>query len=127
MASITIKYAAPEAPVEANVDQICAFFLPTNSYVDTEVYEGSIWDTNVEGWGTWEGFVAHLEKISAAPNVLILFKAAARDGEITFEESDPKQVEYIKEIARQLAVYGFEIPEDGAADGEIVEDGGLAA
>ena len=118
MASITIKYTAPEAPVEADVKQICAFFLPTNSYVDTEPYEGTIWDTNVEGWGTWEGFVAHLEKISAAPNVLILFKAAARDGEITFDEEDPKQIEYIKEIGLELAAYGFEVSDGSNSEGE---------
>lgn len=109
MASITIKYTAPAGPVEADVKQICAFFLPTNSYVDTKPYEGTIWDTNVEGWGTWEGFVAYLEKISAAPTVLIMFKAAARDGQITFTEDDAKQVEYYKEIGRQLAPYGFEV------------------
>lgn len=118
MASITIKYTAPEAPVEANVDQICAFFLPTNSYVDTEVYQDTIWDTNVDGFGTWEGFVAYLEKISAAPNVLILFKAAARDGEITFEENDPKQVEYIKEIGLELAPYGFEVSDGSESEGK---------
>lgn len=118
MASITIKYTALEAPVEGKVEQIPAFFLPTNSYVDTEIYEGTIWDTNVEGWGTWEGYVAHLEKISAAPNVLILFKAAARDGEITFEEDDPKQVEYIKEIGLALAAYGFEVSDGSESEGE---------
>lgn len=109
MASITIKYTAPEAPVQADVKQICAFFLPTNSYVDSKEYEGTIWDTNVEGWGTWEGIAAYLEKISATPNVLIMFKAAVRDGEITFEEADAKQVEYYKEVGRRLAVYGFEV------------------
>ena len=109
MASITIKYTAPAVPVEADVKQICAFFLPTNSYVDTKPYEGSLYDTNVEGYGTWEGMAAYLEKISASPNVLIMFKAAVNAGQVTFEEADAKQVEYYKEVGRQLAPYGFEV------------------
>ena len=109
MASITIKYTEPKALVQADVKQICAFFLPTASYVDSPEYEGSIWDTNVEGTGTWEGIAAYLDSISAAPNVLIMFKAAATDGTVTFEESDAKQVEYYKEVGRRLAVYGFEV------------------
>lgn len=122
MASITIKYTAPVAPVQADIDQICAIFKPTNSYVDSEVYEGTIWDTNVEGFGTWEGLEAYVSSLSHTPNALIMFKAAVRDGEVTFEENDAKQVEFYKEIGAALAAYGFEVSagegSDSEADGE---------
>lgn len=107
--SITIKYTAPTEPVKADVTPICRLFTPNNAYIDTEAYEGTVWDTNVDGWGTWQGLAAYLEKITNTPNVLILLKAAVLDGEVTFEEEDPKMVEYIKELGTALAPYGFEI------------------
>lgn len=107
MATITITYTEPEVPVEANVAQICALFLPTNSYVDLPPYEGTIYDTNVDGWGTWEGLAEYLGKITHSPNVLIMFKAAYRDGSVEFTEDDPKMVEYYKEIGMALEAYGF--------------------
>ena len=118
MASITIKYTEPVAPVEGDVQQICALFLPTNSYVDGEPYEGTIWDTNVEGFGTFETLAEYLSKITSAPNVLILFKAAIAAGEdgVTFEESDPKQVVYYQELGKALADYGFEVTVSGGSD-----------
>ena len=120
MATITIKYEKPAVVVPAEVAQICPLFLPTNSYVDTEPYDGTIYDTNVWGLNTWEGLAAYLEKITDHPGILIMFKAAVRDGEATFEEADAKVVEYIKEVGVALAGYGFtvEAAEGAAADGE---------
>ena len=119
MASITIKYTEPVAPVEGDVQQICALFVPTSSYVDGEPYEGTQWDTNV--WDDFAGaddLIAYLDKISYAPNVLILFKAAVAAGEdgVTFEETDPKQVEYYKDLGKKLADFGFEVTVSGGGD-----------
>lgn len=116
MATITIKYTAPVEPVDADVAPICRLFNPNNSYIDTPEYEGTIWDTNVDGWGTWQGLAAYLEKITHSPNVLILFKAAVLDGEVSFEEGDPKMVQYFKELGTALAPFGFEVSE-GETDG----------
>ena len=118
MASITIKYTAPAVAAQADVTQICAMFWPNNSYVDGEVYDGTIWDTNVDGFGTWEGLEAYISSLSHTPNALIMFKAAVRDGEVTFEEADAKQVEFYKELGTALAAYGFEVSDEGAVEDE---------
>ena len=126
MASITIKYTAPEAPVAGQVAPICSLMLPNGSYVDLDVYDGTVWDTNVYGIGDWEGLVEYLGKISHTPNILIMFKAAARDGEVTFEEEDYKMVEYLKELGAALAEFGFTVDAgDGASEeGGEGKDGG---
>ena len=117
MATITIAYVQPVMPAEGDVKQICSLLIPTNSYVDIDEYAGTIWDTNVEGWGTWEGLAAYLDKISAAPTTLILFKAAARDGSIEFEESDAAKIEFFVELGRELSPYGFTVTvDDGTSE-----------
>lgn len=116
MASITIKYVEPVAPVEGDVQQICAFFLPTSSYVDGVAYDGTQWDTNVwDDFAGTEDLIEYLSKITNTPNVLILFKAAIAAGDegITFEETDPKKVVYYQELGKALEPYGFEVTVDG--------------
>ena len=118
MSTIKITFTAVEAPNEAQIAQVCSCFYPSNSYVDTDPYDGTVYDTNVPGFGTWEGLVDYLSKITNAPNILIMFKAAVRDGEVEFEESDPKQVEYYKELGVALADNGFTVE---VADSESAE------
>lgn len=115
MATVKITFTAPEAPANRSVASICAIFEPKNAYIDMEAYEGTVYDTNVDGFGEWEGFVGYLSKITNTPNILILFKAASRDGEVEFEEADPKQLEYLKEIGLALADYGFTVEIDSSS------------
>lgn len=115
MATITIDYTKPVVPVNADVAPICRLFMPNNSYVDTDPYAGTCYDTNIDGFGTWEGLADYLGRITHSPNVLIMFKAAVKAyenseegvGSVTFEEADPKMVEYYKELGIALAPYGF--------------------
>lgn len=48
---ITITYKGPEAESVTFVNPICRLFAPNNSYIDTPAYEGTVYDTNVDGWG----------------------------------------------------------------------------
>ena len=107
MSTIKITFEAPVAPTKEDIAQVCSVFVPNNAYIDTDPYAGTVYDTNVEGFGTWEGLVEWIASITNTPNVLIMFKAAVRDGEAEFEEEDPKVVEYIKEIGEALADNGF--------------------
>jgi hypothetical protein len=118
MATITITYTAPVAPVDGVVAPISATYFPTNSYVDSEPYAGTIWDTNVEGFGTWEGLVNYLSKVTAHPGYAIMFKAAMRDGSATVTETDEKVIEYYKELGVSLADQGFTVE---VGDGESEE------
>ena len=102
MATIKITYTAPAAAPSREVASICGLFAPQNAYIDLEPYAGTVYDTNVEGWGIWEGLAAYLGKITNTPNVLILFKAAERDGAVEFEEADAKVAEYFKELGDEI-------------------------
>lgn len=109
MATITIKYTAPVAPAEQQVADIAPMFKLGDSYIDTDAYDGTVYDTNVKGFGTWEGLVSWIESITMHPGILILFKAAVRDGSATTEETDTKIVEYFKEIGSALKDAGFTV------------------
>lgn len=126
MASITIKYTAPEVLDPMAVDQIPAMFWPNNSYVDTEVYEGTIWDTNVEGWGAWDGLADYLDSISMHKGLLLMFKKAVREGEATFEAENEIDAEYCMEVGRALAKFGFEVSDGSneSSDGDSESDDG---
>ena len=51
--NVTITYTGPTAPVHLYaVSPICRLYTPTASYTDTAVYEGTVYDTNISGWGT---------------------------------------------------------------------------
>ena len=51
--TVKIVYKGPEAPTNIPfVSPICALFVPTNSYIDTPAYEGTVYDTNVGGFGS---------------------------------------------------------------------------
>ena len=113
MATITITYAEPVVACPVNTASICALFAPNGSYTDTDAYAGTVYDTNI--WDAecactdWEQMVKYLSKITSAPNVLILFKAAARDGQVSFEETDPKMIEYYTELGVALEPFGFTV------------------
>lgn len=49
--TVTITYKGPEVESLQVVNPICRLFEPTKSYVDTEAYAGTVYDTNTKGWG----------------------------------------------------------------------------
>ena len=113
MATITITYVEPVVSCPVDAAAICATFKGNTSYADSDAYAGTVYDTNV--WdgecacSSWENIVSYLSKIVGAPNVLILFKAAARDGQAAFEETDPKLIEYYTELGVALEPLGFTV------------------
>lgn len=128
MATITIKYTEPTVPASPVVLPVCRLFEPNNSYIDSDPYAGTVYDTNVDGFGTWEGLAKYLSKVTNNPNVFIMFKAAVKaaqeaeegTGSVEFEEQDPKMVEYYKELGLTLTEQGFVVE---VADGAAADDG----
>jgi hypothetical protein len=55
--TVNIVYNGPEVDVASTQTglQIARTFIQAESYVDTKPYEGTVWDTNVDGWGSLEG------------------------------------------------------------------------
>lgn len=109
MAKIKIEYTEVVAPEDQKVLPICALFEPNGSYIDSPPYDGTVYDTNVEGYGQWEGLTKYLETVSSHPGIMIMFKQAVKDGEVEFEETDPQIVAYYNELGTVLAQQGFKI------------------
>ncbi len=49
--NITIIYKGPATESISFASSICRMYEPNNSYIDTKAYEGTVYDTNVEGFG----------------------------------------------------------------------------
>ena len=109
MATIKIAYSAIAAPVAQPVDQICAMFLPTNAAADNAAFEGTYYDTNVEGFGEGTSIEKFFKDSVAHPGLIAALKLAMEKGEYTFETTDEKTIMYLEEVADAVADQGFEI------------------
>lgn len=109
MATITIAYTAPEAPVAQPVDQIFAMFVPTNAAADNAAFEGTYYDTNVKGWGEGMSIQEFFQKSIAHPGLIAALKLAMENGEYEFDTDDEKTIMYLEEVADAVADQGFEI------------------
>jgi hypothetical protein len=54
---VKIIYNGPITEIKRVGSNIARIFLPNNSYVDSIAYAGTIYDTNVEGWGKLTGLL----------------------------------------------------------------------
>ena len=109
MATINIKYTAIEAPSANLVAQICGLYLPTNAAADLPPFEGTYYDTNVEGWGEVIPVEKFFADSVAHPGLVAALKLAVRDGEYDFDTDDEKTIMYLEEVAPAVADQGFEI------------------
>lgn len=109
MATIKIAYTAIAAPVVQPVDQICAVFLPTNAAADNAAFEGTYYDTNVEGYGEGTSIEKFFSDSVAHPGLIAALKLAMEKGEYEFDTDDAKTIMYAEEVADAVADQGFEI------------------
>lgn len=110
--TVTIKYnGVPTAQVDKFISQICGIFDPKNSYIDTAAYEGTVYDTNVEGFGTIEAVEPFATTSVPYPVALAQFKTAVvgTDNTVEFTVDDYKEAFYYMTIGEQLADQGFEV------------------
>ena len=49
--NVKIVYTGPAVESIPYVNPICRLFVPNNSYIDTPSYDGTVYDTNVDGFG----------------------------------------------------------------------------
>lgn len=109
MATITIKYTAPIAPTTEGGAQICRLFYPENAAADMSAFEGTYYDTNVQGWGEATSLDQFMKDAVAHPGLVAAIRAAIRDGEYAFETEDEKLILYMGEVAPALVDQGIEI------------------
>lgn len=111
MHTITIKYTRVAAPVVNPVAPICPVMQPTNAAADMPAFEGTYYDTNVEGWGEGTTLGAFMNQMVAHPGLVAALRKAVRDGEYTIEDADEKTMLYLEEVKSAVAENGFIIEE----------------
>lgn len=74
---VTIKYAGPTSPESIRfASPVCSCFTPCNSYVDTAAYAGTVYDTNVKGFGSIDLMEPYASTAFPFPVPLAQFKLA---------------------------------------------------
>lgn len=88
---------------------ICAIYQPTNAACDMDAFEGTYYDTNVDGYG----FGTELEDFIATqvshPGLIAAMKAAVEDESHKFDMSvlDPAMKTMVAELNRAMEGSGF--------------------
>lgn len=114
MATITIAYTAPVAPINAEpVAQICATFQPANAACDLPAFEGTYYDTNVYGFTPAVSLEEFMAKQVAFPGVVAALRAAINEGSFVIEDASTDDVLYWGEIKPAVEDQGFTVTIDG--------------
>lgn len=134
--NVTIQYTIPNPAVEVEAIptvEIFPTFPLTGSYTDTPAYAGTVYDTNVEGWGTTPTVEPYASTGIPVPGVLGQLKLPANvlatkvedeeTGAITYElkfdVDDYKEANYFAQLALSVADQGIAIT---VADGTTGAD-----
>lgn len=105
---IVIKYAPVEPSKNPKlVAQICSMFYPNNAAADLPVFEGTYYDTNVEGWGEATPLQQFMAQMVAYPKLNVYIRKAIRDGQYEFTTEDEAMYLYLEECAPALQDQGF--------------------
>jgi hypothetical protein len=109
--NVTIKYTGPTEAPDKVVADVCATYVPNNSYIDTAAYEGTVYDTNVDGNGVIKLPEPFATTSFPFPVPLAQFKLAivGTNNEVTFQVEDYKEAFYYQDCGKALADQGFEV------------------
>jgi hypothetical protein len=116
--NVTIVYNGPEIDVASAQTglQIARTFVQAKSYVDTVPYDGTVWDTNVDGWGSLPGldpFGLGTYKFAWFGQAIAVANAAKESGEsndgVTFEVAGADEKLYWEVMKTAMASQGFEV------------------
>lgn len=119
MATITIAYTAPVAPINAEpVAQICSVFKPANAAADLPAFEGTYYDTNVYGFDPAVSLEEFMAAQVAYPGVVAALRAAIKEGSYTIEFPTQDEVLYWGEIKPAVEDQGFTVTIEGGDSSE---------
>lgn len=107
--TVVISFEPTKRTVAEPIAQICATYTPNNAAADLDVFEGTYYDTNVEGWGRGTSLGEFMAQQVAYPMLNAYLRKAIRDKEYTFETDDEKFRLYLEECTTVLAREGFKI------------------
>lgn len=120
---VKIVYTGPAVESIQFVSPICRLFVPSNSYVDTPAYEGTVYDTNVDGFGKIDLMEPYASTSFPFPVPLAQFKLAVvgEDDEDTggkkveFEVATYMEAFWYKQAGVALADQGFTVTVEDAS------------
>ena len=109
--TVTITYTGPVTETLNVKFPIAPTYFPTNSYVDTEAMAGTVYDTNVEGWGTIDLMEPYKTTSFPFPVPLAQFKVAAvgTEGTVTFTVDTYMEAFWYTQAGIQLKDQGFTV------------------
>lgn len=107
--TVVISFNAKKRTVAEPIAQICSTFTPNNAAADLEVFEGTYYDTNVEGWGKGTSLGEFMAAQVAYPKLNAYLRKAIRDSRYEFSTDDEAFRLYLEECAPVLAREGFKI------------------
>nr|DAG57657.1 MAG TPA: hypothetical protein [Caudoviricetes sp.] len=115
--TITITYTGPANPENISfVSPICPIFVPSNSYIDTPAYKGTVYDTHTKGYGSINLMEPYASTSFPFPVPLTQFKLAIvgeDDGnggkKVTFDVDSYQEAFWYTEAGVALAGQGFTV------------------
>lgn len=114
--TVKIVYAGVPAPTNIPfVSPIAALYVPSNSYVDTPAYAGTVYDTNVDGFGKLNIMEPYATTSFPFPVPLAQFKLAVvgTDGdngkEVEFTVDTYEEAFWYMTAGEQLKDQGFTV------------------
>ncbi len=110
--TVNITYSGPANPTDIRIaTPICALYVPSNSYADTAAFDGSVYDTNVKGFGTINVMEPYATTSFPFPVPLAQFKVAvlSDDNEVEFTVDTYMEAFYYIEAGKALASQGFTV------------------
>lgn len=109
--TVTITYSGPKKDEIRVVLPISPVYVPTNSYVDSPAYEGTVYDTNVYGIGEIDLLEPYKTTSFPFPVPLAQFKLAAvgEDGSVEFTVDTYMEAFWYTQAGLALADQGFTV------------------
>ena len=107
--TITITYTRPVAPAINPVAPICRVMMPNNCAADMPAFDGTYYDTNVEGWGEGTALESFMNSVVAHPGLVAAVRKAIADGTYTIADATSEDALYAGEVAKALKDQGITI------------------
>ena len=131
MTTVTINYTAPVTTIAdlipdtfvladaKSTNQICDTLIPTSSASDTSPFDGSYYDTNVEGKGEGTSVEDFFANSIPHPGLIAALKLARERGTYTFKTVDELVGLYIENVERALEDQGYTFEISYSSDSDI--------
>lgn len=119
---VTITYKALEDERKKHiVAPICRIYEPDNAYIDMKAYDGTVYDTNVDGFGNVSVPEPYASTSIPFPVPLAQFKlAAVGDGNtVEFKVNDYAEAFYYKQVGLAMASQGFTVAVEEVKAAEV--------